>query len=108
MTSATVRADARNVRLYTIRIGSTPLEPFLFFHFVSLLCLRSTLRLYTFCPSLTNCHELPMHLSKFVWGINMPGFLATFRSRNLLFCVELSLSRDFALHRCRLESNLNC
>ena len=31
-----------------------------------------------------NCHELRMHLSKFVCG-NMPGFLATFRSRNLLF-----------------------
>ena len=38
-----------------------------------------------------NCHELRMHLSKFVCG-NMPGFLATFRSRNLLFCLELSLS----------------
>ena len=35
-----------------------------------------------------NCHELRMHLSKFVCG-NMPGFLATFRSRNLLFCPEL-------------------
>ena len=33
-----------------------------------------------------NCHELRMHLSKFVCG-NMPGFLATFRSRNLLFCL---------------------
>ena len=97
MTSATVRADARNVRLYTIRIGSTPLEPFLFFHFVSLLCLRSTLRLYTFCPSLTNCHELRMHLSKFVCG-DMPGLLATFRSRNLLFCLELSLSPPKARH----------
>ena len=32
-----------------------------------------------------------MHLSKFVWG-NIPGFLATFRSQNLLFCLELSLS----------------
>ena len=31
-----------------------------------------------------NCHELRMHLSKFVCG-NMPGFLATFRSRDLLF-----------------------
>ena len=36
-----------------------------------------------------NCLELRMHLSKFVCG-NMPGFLATFRSRNLLFCLELS------------------
>ena len=34
-----------------------------------------------------NCHELRMHLSKFVCG-NKPGFLATFRSRNLLFCLE--------------------
>ena len=31
-----------------------------------------------------NCHELRMDLSKFVCG-NMAGFLATFRSRNLLF-----------------------
>ena len=38
-----------------------------------------------------NCHELRMHLSKVVCG-NMPGFMATFRSRNLLFCLELSLS----------------
>ena len=38
-----------------------------------------------------NCHELRMHLSKFVCG-NMPGFLPTFRSRNLLYCLELSLS----------------
>ena len=38
-----------------------------------------------------NCHELRMHLSKFVCG-NMPGFQATFRSRNLLFCLQLSLS----------------
>ena len=30
--------------------------------------------------------SLRMHLSKFVCG-NMPGFLATFRSRNLLFCL---------------------
>ena len=62
-----------------------------------------------------NCHELCMHLSKFVCG-NMPGFLATFCSRNVLFCLELSLSPPnlrpvtcaggFALHRCRLESNL--
>ena len=35
-----------------------------------------------------NCHELRMHLSKFVCD-NMPGFLATFRSRNLLFCLDL-------------------
>ena len=33
-----------------------------------------------------NCHERRMHLSKVVCG-NMPGFLATFRSRNLLFCL---------------------
>ena len=33
-----------------------------------------------------NCHELHMLLSKFVCG-NMPGFLATFRSRDLLFCL---------------------
>ena len=38
-----------------------------------------------------NCHELHKHFSKFVSG-NMPGFLATFHSRNLLFCLELSLS----------------
>ena len=38
-----------------------------------------------------NCHELRMHLSKMVCG-NMPGFLATFRSQNLFFCLELSLS----------------
>ena len=31
--------------------------------------------------------SLRMHLSKFVCG-NMPGFLATFRSRNLLFCLS--------------------
>ena len=30
-----------------------------------------------------NCHELRMRLSKFVCG-NMPGFLATFCSQNLL------------------------
>ena len=60
-----------------------------------------------------NCHELRMHLSKFVCG-NMPGFLATFRSRNLLFCLELSLSPPKTRHMravlpCidgRLESNL--
>ena len=62
-----------------------------------------------------NCHELRMHLSKFVCD-NMPGFLAAFRSRRLLFCLELSLSLPkprhmamaggFALHRCRRESNL--
>ena len=60
-----------------------------------------------------NCHEMRMHLSKFVCG-NMPGFLVTFRSRNLLFCLEWSLSPPkarhmrvvFALHRCHLESNL--
>ena len=48
----------------------------------------------------------------------MPGFLATFGSRHLFFCLELSLSPPkarhmravFALHRCRRESNLkvNC
>ena len=37
------------------------------------------------------------HLSKFVCD-NMPGFLATFRSRNLLFCLELSLSPPKARH----------
>ena len=37
-----------------------------------------------------NCHELRMHLSKVVRG-NMARFLATFRSRNLLFCLELSV-----------------
>ena len=56
-----------------------------------------------------NCHELRMHLRRFVCD-NMPGFLATFRSRNLLFCLELSLSPSytggFSLHRCRRESNL--
>ena len=35
-------------------------------------------------PLKGNCHKLRMHLSKVVCG-NMPGFLATFRSRNLLF-----------------------
>ena len=30
-----------------------------------------------------NCHELRMRLSKFACG-NIPGFLATFRSQNLL------------------------
>ena len=44
-----------------------------------------------------NCHELLMHLSEFVCG-NMPGFLASFRSRNLLFCLELSLSPPKARH----------
>ena len=38
-----------------------------------------------------------MHLSKVVCG-NMPGFLATFRSRNLLFCLELSLSQPKTRH----------
>ena len=65
---------------------------------------------YSVFPTLAgNCHELHMHLSKFFCG-NMPGFLATFRSRNLLFCLELSLSPSytggFSLHRCRRESNL--
>ena len=47
-----------------------------------------------------NCDELHMHLSKFVC-VNMPGFLATFRSQNLLFCMEsalLSLSLPKARH----------
>ena len=44
-----------------------------------------------------NCHELRMFLSKFVCG-NMPGFLATFRSQNLLFCLELSISPPKACH----------
>ena len=43
-----------------------------------------------------NCHELRMHLSKFVCD-NMLGFLATFRSRNL-FCLELSLSLPKSRH----------
>ena len=43
------------------------------------------------------CHELHMRLSKFVC-VNMPGFLATFRSRNLLFCLELSLSPPKTRH----------
>ena len=55
-----------------------------------------------------------MHLSKFVCG-NMAGFLATFHSQNLLFCLALSLNfadkgpsyaGGLALHRCRFESNL--
>ena len=41
-----------------------------------------------------NCHELCMHESKFVCGY-MPGFLATFRSQNLLFCLEWSLVAAF-------------
>ena len=44
-----------------------------------------------------NCHELRTHLNKVVCG-NMPDFLATFRSRNLLFCLELSLSPPKACH----------
>ena len=59
-----------------------------------------------------NYHELRMHLSEVVSG-NMPGFMATFRSRNLLFCQVISFAAKdpsyasgFALHRCRLESNL--
>ena len=50
-------------------------------------------------------------------AINIPGCLATFRSRNLLFCQNSSdlfrcqrpmiYAGGFALHRCRLESNLN-
>ena len=44
-----------------------------------------------------NCHELRMHLSKFVCG-NMPGFLSTFHSWNVLFCLELSLSPPKARH----------
>ena len=38
-----------------------------------------------------------MHLNKFVCG-NMPGHLATFHSRNLLFCLELSLTPPKARH----------
>ena len=38
-----------------------------------------------------NRHELRMHFSKVVCG-NMPGFLATFRSRNLLFCLYIVIS----------------
>ena len=37
------------------------------------------------------CHELRMRLSKFVC-VNMPGFLATFRSQNLLFESNLKSS----------------
>ena len=44
-----------------------------------------------------NCRELRMHSSKFVCG-NKPGFLVTFRSRNLLFCLELSLSPPKVRH----------
>ena len=44
-----------------------------------------------------NCHGLRMHLSKFVCG-NMPGLLVTFRSRNLLFCLEFSFSPPKARH----------
>ena len=48
-------------------------------------------------------------LSKFVCG-NMPGFLATFRSLLsgvISFATKgPSYAGDFALHRCRLESNL--
>ena len=44
-----------------------------------------------------NCHELRMHLSKFVCG-NILGLLATFRPWNLLFCLELSLSPLKARH----------
>ena len=38
-----------------------------------------------------------MYLGKFVCD-NMPDFLATFRSRNLLFCLELSLLLQKAHH----------
>ena len=38
-----------------------------------------------------NCHELRMHLSKFVCA-NMPGFLVTFRSRNLLLSGVISFA----------------
>ena len=41
--------------------------------------------------------HMHLNLSKFVCG-NMPGFLATFRPRNLLFCLELSLSPPKACH----------
>ena len=47
-----------------------------------------------------NCHELRMHLSKFICG-NMAGFLSTFRSRNLLCCLELFLSPPKARHMWR-------
>ena len=67
-----------------------------------------------FCALKGNCHELRMHLNKVVCG-NMPGFLATFRLRNLLFlsgviffaAKDPSYAGGFALHRSgRLESNL--
>ena len=45
-----------------------------------------------------------MHLSKFVCG-DMPGFLATFRSQNMLFCLELSLSPPKA---CHMQTVLPC
>ena len=44
-----------------------------------------------------NCHKLRMHLSKIVCD-NMPGFLATFRSRNLLFWLQWSLSLPMTRH----------
>ena len=44
-----------------------------------------------------NYHELRMHLSKFVCGI-IPGFLATSCSRNLEFCLDLSLLPPKARH----------
>ena len=43
-----------------------------------------------------NCHELRMHLSEFICG-NMPGFLGTFRSQDLILFV-LSLSPPKASH----------
>ena len=48
-------------------------------------------------PQSHRSHELRMHLGKFVCS-NMPGFLSTFRSRNLLFCLEVSLSPPKARH----------
>ena len=60
-----------------------------------------------------NSHELRMYLINFVCD-NMPGFLATFRSRNLFFYLHgvisfaakgLPYAGGFALRRCHLESN---
>ena len=57
-----------------------------------------------------NCHELRMHLSKFVCG-NMPGFLTTESTCSFVWSYLFRRQRPsyeggFALHRCRLESNL--
>ena len=45
--------------------------------------------LHIFSKLKGNCHELRMHLSKVVCG-NMPGFLATFRSRNLSVVISFA------------------